>query len=73
MWKSSGKWKDLAAKAVQNKTVKADEETPKSRSRLKRNFSILTIQVRKLKGRQSSDEREKGKEMVKVRIKMSGF
>lgn len=72
MWKSSGKWKDLAAKAVQNKT-KAEEETPKSRSRLKRNFSILTIQVRKLKGRQSSDEREKGKEMVKVRIKMSGF
>lgn len=44
MWKSSGKWKDLAAKAVQSKDK--TQEASKSRTRVQRNISIQNLQVR---------------------------
>lgn len=44
MWKSSGKWKDLAAKAVQSKDK--TQESSKSRTRVQRNISIQNLQVR---------------------------
>lgn len=43
MWKSSGKWKDLAAKAVQSKDK--TQEASKSRTRVQRNISIQNLQV----------------------------
>ncbi|XP_052714224.1 dynein axonemal heavy chain 5-like isoform X2 [Crassostrea angulata] len=42
MWKSSGKWKDLAAKAVQSKDK--TQEASKSRTRVQRNISIQNLQ-----------------------------